>query len=206
MHLLRSALLAALAVFAGCASVDMVVAPDAAAFEPTVDAPAKIPATVGYFIADANRSAVTRTANGSVSFHPYRDLEPAYRAMLASVFEGVVRLDATSQPTPIRVGGVRYLISPELVTSVVPSGNALSPTTSFTVELTNSIRCPSGVLVGRVQVVAQSRTGLLESAVDEGAAGRRAIQEALMKMQHAMAQRNWGEASPGGLCADATRL
>ena len=185
----------------GCGTINIGIAPDTTEYDAPTDAALKIRATVGYFIPNQYRYGVVRTANGVASYYPYRDIEAGYRKMLASVFEGVVRLDSPTDPDAIAAAGVRYVIAPEMLTSLTaPNALTLTPT-GFTVELTSNIRCPvTNVLVANPQVVGESDADIAESFYDESAAGRRAMSDAIRKMQKALRSSKLGSDAQGGLC------
>jgi uncharacterized lipoprotein len=185
---------------AGCASSNLVVTPDTAKLERTADSPPKIMATVGYFIPNQYRNAVVRSANGSASYYPYRDVEAAYRQMLSNVFARVVRVTSPDDFEAMAAAGIQYIIVPEMVTSSSASATLIVPASTFAVELTSNIRCPAGTLIANPQVVGQSSTDVYESFIDGGAAGRRAMGDALLKMQAALLETKFGGEAASDVC------
>ncbi|CAN5894695.1 hypothetical protein BH11PSE8_BH11PSE8_39480 [soil metagenome] len=193
MHRIRSISLASLVLssvlvtIAGCASQPFAVAPDTSLLERAPDMPPRRKVTVGLLIPSAYRQSDVKVVGDSGSYFPYRDIEAGYRQLLGNLFDGVFRLEAFDDAEAIRAAGVQYIVVPELVTSSVSSHTLTGSSSVFTVELTSKVRCPSGVLVANPQVIARSTGETQESLLDKGAAGRRAMGEALAKAQKALA-------------------
>ncbi|CAN5232519.1 hypothetical protein BH11PSE9_BH11PSE9_18240 [soil metagenome] len=190
----------ALAALAGCASQPFAVVPDTSQLERAPDAPPKSKATVGYFIPNAYRQSEIKAIGDAGSYFPYRDMEAGYRQVLGNLFEGVFRLEAFNDAEAIRAAGVQYIVVPELATSSVSSHTLTGSSSVFSVELTSNVRCPGGALIANPQVIAQSTGEMQESLLDKGAAGRRAMGEALAKAQKALAAVKLEADGAGSLC------
>lgn len=188
----------AAAALAGCASHELLLAPEPSLADPGVAAAKRVPGKVAYFIAPWYRNTVVRTADGTTTY-PYRDLEVAYRRMLGSVFEGVVRVDTVDDPKAMQAAGIRYVVTPEVTLDVLPAPALGGLASTFTVELTSNVRCPSGPLMASPQVVAQATTGTVETVTDRAGAGRRAIAEAIQKTQDVLLDAHLDGAS--GACS-----
>ena len=174
----------ALGVLGGCASQGLVIDPDAATLQRAPDAAPRLKAVVGYFIPETFRTTAVRSDIGS--YYPYRDIEFAYRTMLSNVFETVYRVKSLSDTESMRAAGLQYLITPELSARSSSLGLLLGSPTSFTAELTSPVRCPNGLLLINPQVVGHATTDVREAVTDPGAAGRRAMEQALLQMQQAL--------------------
>ena len=200
MRIGRSGILAlAAAALAGCASENLALVPAELPAPPAVAArPPQ--GRVGYFIPVQYRSLVVRGPDG-VASHPYRDVEAAYRQMLANVYGDVVRLDTLDQAETMRVAGVRYVVAPEIDLRTMPAGGAAAWASTVTVEITSNVRCASGALVASPQAVGQSTTGPIESVLGPGAVGRRAMAEALAKTQAALMDVKLPGGDSGDRCA-----
>ncbi len=185
---------------AGCASQPFVVAPDTSQLRREPDAPPRSKAIVGVLIPNAYRQSEIKAIGDGGSYFPYRDIEAGYRQLLGNLFEGVFRLEAFDDVEAIRAAGVQYIVVPELVTSSVSSHTLAGGSSVFTVELTSNVRCPGGTLVANPQVIAQSAGEMQESLLDKGAAGRRAMGEALAKAQKALAALDLKADAAGSLC------
>ncbi len=209
-----SALLVASAALSACALQPLVIVPDAPgptdlhahahapadAGEHEAEAAPKIKAAVGYFIPNAYRALQLRAGDGT-AYTPYRDIELAYRKMLASVFDSVVRVDSLTDAEAIRAAGLQYLILPELSTgstslSVLPGMPA-----TFMAELTSKVRCTNGLLLANPQAVGQSTTTMREAMIDRSAAGRRAMADALAQTQKLLREAKLDPGTTAATCA-----
>lgn len=181
--------LVAISLF-GCAH-PIVISPNTAKIEREPSSLPKIKANVGFFIPpEASNLEVTTPGGGgdNVRYFPYRDLETAYQRMLLNVFDNVIKLKSASDSNELSKDEIKFTLVPDLITTSGSTGFFTWPPTNFTVDLTSKIRDASGKDVGNPRVVGngQQTEGLLEFKGDFGLAGRRAMEDALMKMQRAL--------------------
>lgn len=173
----------------GCAH-PIVISPDLAKIERESNSLPRIKATVGFFIpVDAISLEVTTPGGGgdNVRYFPYKDLEAGYRHMLSNVFDNVVRLTSLNDSDEIAKNAIRFILSPDLITNSGSTGFFTWPPTNFTVDLTTNIRDVTKKSVDSPRVVGngQSTGSLEEFRLDGfGIAGRRAMEDALLKTQH----------------------
>jgi hypothetical protein len=167
------------------------------ALVPKVSQP--IPIDVGYVIPpEASSLEVTTQGGGgdNVRYFPYRDIEPGFQSMLRNVFVSVEKMSSISANNP--TAHIDYVIVPTIVTSSGGSGLFTWPPTNFTVDLTCTIRDPAGVLVASPRVVGTGSAETGERLRDHAIAGRRAIEDALVKMQAAMLEVKFPSALQNG--------
>ncbi len=171
---------------AGCAH-PIKIAPDATRLE-TVLAASKIPTKVGYFVpATIVGTEITTPGGGgdNVRYFPYRDADMGYQRVLSNVFASVTKLesaDVSQGPT----ADISYIVTPEILTSSGGSGLFTWPPTSFTVDLTTTIRDRNGQAVASKRVVGVGSAETGERIREHGIAGKRAMEDALIKMQSAL--------------------
>ena len=180
--------LVAISLF-GCAH-PIVISPNTAKIEREPSSLPKIKANVGFFIPpEASNLEVTTPGGGgdNVRYFPYRDLETAYQRMLLNVFDNVVKLKSASDSNELSKNEIKFTLVPDLITTSGSTGLFTWPPTNFTVDLTSKIRDASGKDVGNPRVVGNGQAaGFSEFKGDFGIAGRRAMEDALMKMQRAL--------------------
>jgi len=172
----------------GCAH-PIVVSPNTSKIEREMGAPPKTKANVGYFIpAEASNLEVTTPGGGgdNVRYFPYRDLDAAYQRMLLNVFENVTKLKSAADNNELTKDGIKYVLAPDVITHSGSTGFFTWPPTNFTVDLTSKIRDGSGKMIGNPRVVGNGQAEFSEFKGDYGLAGRRAMEDALIKMQRAL--------------------
>ena len=175
----------AVLLVAGCAH-PITVIPDASRLERSSTAPVRIAANVGYYIPPAASSIEITTPGGggdNVRYFPYRDIETGFQKMLSNVFASAVKLNSISDSSGIARDRIDYVIVPEIVTTSGGSGLFTWPPTSFTVDLTCNVRDSSGTLIASPRVVGAGGAETSERLPEHGIAGRRAMEDALLKMQ-----------------------
>lgn len=176
-------------LLSGCAH-PIKVEPDATKIYSTTITPSKSSANVGYYIsADLLALEVTTPGGGgdNVRYYPYRDIESGYRQALDNVFTGVVKLPSPPDFSRAKQQGLDYIIQPQIVTSSGSTGFFTWPPTNFTVDLTSNVRDSSGKIVANPRVVGVG-TADSERLFDHGFAGRRAMEDALLKTQTALSE------------------
>lgn len=174
----------------GCAH-PIVISPNTAKIERESSSLPKIQANVGFFISpEANNLEVTTPGGGgdNVRYFPYRDLETAYQRMLFNVFDNVIKLKSASDNNELSKDNIKFTLEPSLIATSGSTGFFTWPPTNFTVDLSSKIRDASGKDIGNPRVVGngQQTEGVLAFKGDFGLAGRRAMEDALMKMQRAL--------------------
>jgi hypothetical protein len=179
-------LLLAAAALAGCAH-PIAIAPYGSELTWAHNARARIPSNVGYFIPAESRAVEVTTQGGggdNVRYFPYRDIDEGFGLMLGNVFTGAQKLSSlTDSPSETRID---YVIVPTIVTTSGGSGLFTWPPTNFTVDLTCTVRDPTGVQIAMPRVVGVGTAETGERLRDHAIAGRRAMADALVKMQAAM--------------------
>jgi hypothetical protein len=173
---------------AGCAH-PIVVAPNTAKIEREAGTPPRIKANAGFFIpAEASSLEVTTPGGGgdNVRYFPYRDLEMGYQKMLFNVFENVTKLKSEADSNELSKDGIKYVLAPDVITSSGSTGFFTWPPTNFTVDLTSKVREASGKMIASPRVVGHGQAEFSEFKSDFGLAGKRAMEDALLKMQKAL--------------------
>ena len=117
---------------------------------------------------------------------PTEILRLASRRCCSNVFTDVVKLSSFSNQTTRDRDQPAFVIIPVLVTSSGGSGFFTWPPTNFTVDLTSQVRDGEGKLVASPRVVGTGTAETGERISDHGIAGRRALEDALQKMQKAL--------------------
>ncbi len=173
----------------GCAH-PINVAPDQSKITRELGGPARIKARAGYFIpAEALMREVTTPGGGgdNVRYYPYKDLEAGYQRMLSNVFDDVVKLDSISDNYDTSRSGVKYILTPEVITTSGSTGFFTWPPTTFTVDLKSKVRDSSGKIVGNPHAIGTGQvSGVFDLKGDFGLAGRIAMENALKKMQNSL--------------------
>lgn len=170
----------------GCAH-PISITPKMEGFNNAAVGAAKIEARVGLYIPpDMVNIEVTTPGGGgdNVRYFPYKDIDSAYFRMLIGTYEGVSRLSSASDQDEMRRLKIDYIITPELVTNSGSTGFFTWPPTSFTVDLSTKIRSVAGFLIANPRAVGHGQvSGFSEFGGDFGLAGRRAMDDAILKMQ-----------------------
>lgn len=181
------AIIAAVAALTGCVH-PLVISPDISNIErsPT-DRPIK--KNVAYYIADEERNKEVTTPGGGgdkVGYKPYRDIETAFYKMLSNVFDNVIKLKAPTDASAIEKNKISYVITPQLVTNSSSPSSITWPPTQFTVEMTCNVSDISGKTIFSKKVIGQGQAEYTEFKADFSLSGKRAAQDALIKMQRAL--------------------
>lgn len=195
MKLLKILLaIAIVSVLSGCAH-RITVVPELAEIEKLPHGVEDRSMSVGYYIPPELLSLEVTTPGGggdNVRYFPYRDIETGYERVLSNVFSDVVQL--RSKPDYSRTKQLRldYFIQPQIVTSSGSTGFFTWPPTNFTVDLTNTIRDESGAIISTPRVVGVGTAVTTERLSEHGVAGKRAMNDALSKMQAALLELELG--------------
>ncbi|MEO6935535.1 MAG: hypothetical protein ABI171_09360 [Collimonas sp.] len=171
-------------VLAGCAH-PITINPDINNIKSS-SADQAIKKNVAYYIPDAVRTKEVTTAGGGgdkVAYSPYRDMETAFYKMLSNVFANVTKLNAADDKDAIEKNKIDYVITPTLVTNSSSSSALTWPPTQFSVEMTCDVSDANGKALFTKKVEGQGHAEFSEFKKDFSLSGRRAMEDALMKMQ-----------------------
>ena len=178
----------------GC-SHQIVVAPDNSSLYKTSGSNKNKRYSVGYYISPKDRNLEVTTPGGggdNVSYYPYKDIESGYRTMLSTVFNNVTKLNTSDD----KRDNIDFVVIPEIVTSSGGSGLFTWPPTNFTVDLTSKIKNKNGTQVASPRVVGTGSANDMERIKDNGITGRRAMEEALVKMKSSLSNLNLSSIRP----------
>jgi hypothetical protein len=179
--------LALLLLVTGCAH-PLAIGPDLTKIERSAEAEV-LSRNVGYFIAPNARERTVTTPGGGgdmVTYSPYKDVEAAFYKMLATTFKNVALLKSPTDADAIQKHSISYVISPEITTDSSSSSALTWPPTLFVLNLTCSIADPSGKLIAKPSVTGAGRAEFDEFKSDFSLAGKRAVVDAMLKMQNAL--------------------
>lgn len=142
----------------------------------------KIDKNIGFFFAEDREKEVTTSGGGGdlVKYRPYKDVEVGFSKIFGSVFASVRSLRSSGDPAK---NGLDYTSEITVSTNSSSPGLFTWPPTVFGVNITNSIRDSKGVVVANLQTSGQGNAELGEMKGEFGLAGKRATQDALIKMQ-----------------------
>ena len=174
-----TAVIAALLV--GCAH-PIKVTPDASKLGLGLDPKQRTEAKVSYQVTVTDLALEVTTPGGggdAVRYFPYRDMDEGLERMLGVVFTQVSRNGASL----LGQAGADYVITPTIVTNSGSDGLLTWPPSNFTVDLTLTIRRASGEIVASPRVVGHGHAADGERIFDHAIAGRRAAEDALLKMR-----------------------
>jgi len=172
----------------GCAH-PISIKPKIAMLERADSSANRIDSKVGLYIPPASRSTEVTTAGGggdNVRYFPYRDIEIGFQKILSNVFNDVAIIPCVPAPKDGAGSAIDYIIIPEIITTSGGSGFFTWPPTSFTVDLTSSIRDGEGKPLSTLRVVGVGSAETSERLFEHGIAGRRAMEDALSKMQKSL--------------------
>jgi hypothetical protein len=174
----------------GCAH-SIKVEPNTTKMTSEIASPQRISANVGYFIpSELSALEITTPGGGgdNVRYFPYRDIENGYQSILSNIFGSARKF--TSIPIQSNTSGdkIDFIFIPAIVTGSGGSGFFTWPPTSFTVDLTSQVRDAVGKSVGSLRVVGTGSAETGERLSEHGIAGRRAMEDALSKMQAAIVE------------------
>lgn len=181
---LTLALLAVAFLTVGCAH-PIIISPALSSVTNDAGESKKIDASVGYYISASSTNLEVTTPGGggdSVRYYPYRDIESGYQRVLASVFRTVSKISSPASQSPGN-DKLDYVIEPVIITNSGSTGHFTWPPTNFSVDLSNNIRDASGQLVATSRVVGIGTAETSERLSEYGIAGRRAMEDALIKMR-----------------------
>lgn len=149
----------------------------------------KVPAKVAYFIApDLTALEVTTPGGGgdNVRYFPYKAIEPGFQKILTNVFGSAIKLDTAPTADELARRGITYLVVPTVVTTSGSTAFFTWPPTNFSVDLSSQIRSQDGMVVATPRVVGIGVASTSERLGNHGIAGKRAMADALNKMQTAL--------------------
>lgn len=193
MNLNRIFMTAFLGLFlVGCAH-PIKISPDMSRLETASTAQPRMTNKVGYYIPPEVESVEVTTQGGggdNVRYYPYSDMDPGFHKILSNVFASVVKLPYPTDKSTLEREGIDYVIVPTIVTTSGGSGFFTWPPTNFSVDLTSQIRGSDGKLIASPRVVGIGNAGTSERLSEYGIAGRRAMEDALLKMQLALFETN----------------
>lgn len=182
----------------GCAH-SIEISPDIAKIDREAGSPSKIKAKVGFYIpVDVSNIEITSPGGGgdNVRYFPYKDIETAYLRMLTNVFDNAIKLKSAGQQNELLKEEIKYVLEPILVTNSGSTGFFTWPPTNFTVDLTTNIRDAFGKIVANPRVIGNGQVHfILDMHGDYGLAGRRAMEDALLKMQRALLEIDYNNVS-----------
>ena len=187
-----SASIAALLLI-GCAH-PIKVTPDLTKIERAANAPPRVVANIAYYIPPELIAIEVTTPGGggdNVRYFPYQEIEVGFQKILSNNFSGVVKLTSSPDLPRLAQDGITYTIVPEMITTSGGSGFFTWPPTNFTVDLTSNIRDTTGKVIGKPRVVGTGSAETGERIYEHGIAGRRAMEDALLKMQAALQETNF---------------
>lgn len=190
MHLIKFiAAFAAAAILTGCAH-PLVIAPDTAKLEAPAKA-AKHKAVVGYYISDEQRTQEVVSPGGGgdkVSYFPYRDMDLGMFKILGNCFADVVRLKTRNDVAAVSEHKIAYIVTPQLNTDSSSPSPFTWPPTQFTVDLSASITDSMGKPVMTKTLQGVGRAEFDEFKTDYALSGKRAMQDALQKLQQLLSE------------------
>jgi len=177
-------ILISLLSMAGCAHT-IVISPDLSKIERDRGTQ-PIQKNVGYYIlGDREKEVVTPGGGGDkVSYKPYKDIEPGFHKMLSNVFRNVYALKSDKD---VEISGkdLSYIISLEVTTNSSSPSLLTWPPTIFDVTLNCNIEDETGKALTSLTATGDGRAEFSEFMSDHALAGKRASQDALIKMQRA---------------------
>jgi len=186
MNILKFAAAALFAlVLTGCAH-PLQIAPAIAKLERPADAKPRIKASVAYLIDDARRAEEKTTAGGGgdkVTTMPYRDLETGFYKMLTNVFDTVTTIKSLNDKDALAKAGTQYVIVPTVTPNSSSDSVVTWPPTSFTIDLVCAVSDVNGKAIASPRVVGTGNAEFSEFKSDFAIAGKRAMEDALLRMQ-----------------------
>ena len=187
-----------IATLSGCAhSID--ITPSLTKIEERPVSTSKVKVKVGFYIPeDVMNIEITSAGGGgdNVRYFPYKNIETGYMRILTNVYDEVIRLRSAIEVRDAPKQDVKYVIEPVIVTSSGSTGFFTWPPTNFTVDLTSNIRDKLGKPVTNPRVVGNGQVDfILDMHGDYGVAGRLAMEDALLKMQQALLEADYGSIS-----------
>lgn len=185
MKLNFSAIIVAILLLTGCAHpID--ITPDAQKISANLSSKDNRDYNVGYYISTKDKNLEVTTLGGggdNIRYYPYRDIEKGYRIMLSNVFKSVTVLNSIEKGNTQLQNKVDFILTPKIITTSGSTGFFTWPPTNFTVDLTNTISVPNGKIISEARVIGTGGANTREKLSEHGIAGRRAIEDALLKTQ-----------------------
>ncbi|MDR3426871.1 hypothetical protein [Silvimonas sp.] len=173
----------------GCAH-PINIAPDASKLQASAPA-VHVDKVVAYYISPEQRDAAVTTPGGGgdkVTYRPYKEIEGGFYKMLSNVFKDVVVLQSPDDAKTISAKSVVYVIKPVIKTDSSSPSALTWPPTHFSAELTCTVSDPTGKVVLTQTVSGQGAAEWDEFKHDFSLSGKRATQDALLKMQEVLAK------------------
>jgi hypothetical protein len=187
MHYLKLAGAAVLAlILTGCAH-PLQINPAITKIERPADAKPRIKANVAYLVNEARRAEERVTPGGGgdkVATMPYRDIETAFYKMLTNVYDNVTTVKSVDDKEALAKAGAQFIIAPTVTPGSSSSSMLTWPPTAFTIDLVCDISAVDGGVLATKRVIGQGNAEFGEFKSDFARAGRRAMEDALLQMQH----------------------
>jgi hypothetical protein len=146
----------------------------------------KIDKNVGYYISAENMNKEVTTPGGGgdkVKYFPYKESEPALKAVLGNIFQQVVSVPAPNDAKFIADNKIAYIFTPELTTDSSSPSPFTWPPTKFTLKIDCKAADGSGKLLWQTVVTGEGQAEFEEFKGDFSLAARKASQKAFMKLQ-----------------------
>jgi hypothetical protein len=172
-------------IITGCAHT-IVISPDISKIERDKNAQ-PIQKNVGYYIVgDREKEVVTPGGGGDkVTYKPYKDIEAGFHTMLTNVFKNVYALKS-DKDVEISKNDLSYIIALEVTTNSSSPSLFTWPPTIFDVTLNCNIKDERDRNITSLTVTGDGRAEFDEFKSDYGLAGKRATQDALIKLQRTL--------------------
>lgn len=173
------------ALLTGCAH-PIIIAPDEQKISSNLSSNDNREYTVGYYISPKDKALEVTTLGGggdNIRYYPYRDIEKGYKAMLSNVFVSVTKLDSIDKSDAQLQDKIDLILTPKIITTSGSTGFFTWPPTNFSVDLTNTITSVDGKIISEPRAVGTGGASTSEKLSEHGIAGRRAIEDALLKSQ-----------------------
>lgn len=185
MKLNYSAIMVITALLTGCAH-PIIIAPDEQKISSNLSSNDNREYSVGYYISPKDKALEVTTLGGggdNIRYYPYRDIEKGYKAMLSNVFVSVTKLDSIDKSDAQLQNKIDLILTPKIITTSGSTGFFTWPPTNFSVDLTNTITSVDGKIISEPRAVGTGGASTSEKLSEHGIAGRRAIEDALLKSQ-----------------------
>jgi len=150
------------------------------------DGVVKIDKNVGYYISEENMHKEVTTPGGGgdkVKYFPYKESEPALKAVLGNIFNQVVRVPDSHDAKFITDNKIAYIFTPEFMTDSSSPSPFTWPPTKFSIKIDCKSVDGSSNLLWQTVVQGEGQAEFDEFKHDFSLAARRASQKAFMKLQ-----------------------
>ena len=174
------------ALLAGCAH-QIVITPDVSELDAREVEP--IDLNVGYYISPADRDRLFTTPGGGgdkVTYHPYRELEPALFKVLSNVFRRAYPVTSPNDAAALEANALAFVIVPEIQTESSSQSVFTWPPTKFKVVLDCRAVDRDGKTVWEQRVVGEGEATYDEFKKDFPLAAKRASLKAMAELQRAL--------------------